>query len=212
MINCYLPIRPLSQALFEQQLDQAIPLVTDQMGPKVLRLPNGRFIKLFRRKRWISSALYAPYAVRFVNNAKQLKSLNISTVTPTALQYYPNKKIHIVEYIPLDGIPLRTQLQQTQQAALPTLLLKTAAFIADLHRQGVYFRSLHFANIIVHPQGLGLIDIADMVIYNRSLNSWMRQRNFQHFMRYPQDSKIIKLFGLQKFIKHYEQKFYMNNS
>ncbi|MCL2076766.1 MAG: hypothetical protein FWH15_10140, partial [Betaproteobacteria bacterium] len=42
---------------------------SDQHGEKVLRLADGRFLKLFRRKRLITSTALYPYAMRFVDNA-----------------------------------------------------------------------------------------------------------------------------------------------
>ena len=60
-------------------------LEEDSLGPKVYRLANGDFLKLFRRKRLISSALLAPYSDRFWRNAARLAELGIPTLTPLKL-------------------------------------------------------------------------------------------------------------------------------
>jgi hypothetical protein len=38
----------------------------DEFGDKVLLLPDGTYLKLFRRKRLVTSAAWKPYACRFV--------------------------------------------------------------------------------------------------------------------------------------------------
>ena len=40
----------------------------DRHGEKVVRRPDGTMLKLFRRKRLVSSALFYPYAQRFADN------------------------------------------------------------------------------------------------------------------------------------------------
>ena len=116
--------------------------------------------------------------------------------------YCPQRKIHIIEYQPLDGEMLRGKLKESTDDKLFNL---TARFIAELHRKGIYFRSLHFENIIYHEHKLGLIDIADMKIYPRPLSRALRQRNFQHFMRYAADAALINHFGQDKFEAIYQQ-------
>lgn len=67
-------------------------------------------------------------------------------------------------YQPLEGISAR-QLMLTQkltQAHREAL----GQFIADLHDNGIYFRGLHWGNVILMPDNrFGLIDIAEMSIY-----------------------------------------------
>ena len=191
-----LPIQPITAEAFDLYVAEAELIVADLMGPKVMRLGNGNIIKLFRRKRWLSSAMFAPYAVRFVNNAFKLKTLGIPTITPIALSHCSQRQIHVVEYQPLPGELLRSQLKASHDGELFKL---TAQFIAKLHLKGIYFRSLHFENIVLHKGKLGLIDIADMKIYNQPLSEPLRQRNFQHFMRYPADAELINGFGISKF-------------
>ena len=51
---------------YQQLLESAIIMERDGHGAKVLVLPDGNLVKIFRRKSWLSSALLFPYAQRFV--------------------------------------------------------------------------------------------------------------------------------------------------
>lgn len=166
-------------------------LASDSFGAKVLRLKDGSIIKLFRTKRIISSAFFYPYALRFVNNASRLKGMGISTVT--VIDYYkiPSIKRTAVHYMELEGDTLRNHIMHHSLDIKITQ--KLAAFIARLHNKGVYFRSIHFGNILITPDNsFGLIDIADMKIKNHSLNIGKRIRNFNHLTRYEIDKNSLK--------------------
>lgn len=166
-------------------------LASDSFGAKVLRLKDGSIIKLFRTKRIISSAFFYPYALRFVNNASRLKGMGISTVT--VIDYYkiPPIKRTAVHYMELEGDTLRNHIMHHSLDIKITQ--KLAAFIAMLHNEGVYFRSIHFGNILITPDNsFGLIDIADMKIKNHSLNIGKRIRNFNHLTRYEIDKNSLK--------------------
>jgi len=202
MLKSLLPVTVISANELDQLIDSAELIVADLIGPKVMKLNNGNIIKLFRRKRLLSSALFAPYAVRFANNAFKLQALDIPTITPLALLYCRQRKIHVIKYQPLDGELLRGLLQSSTDNKLFEL---TAEFIAELHNKGVYFRSLHFENIIYHDDRPGLIDIADMKIYPGPLSPSLRKRNFQHFMRYSADAELINRFGQDNFVAIYKQ-------
>jgi hypothetical protein len=202
LLKSLLPITVISANELDQIVDSAELIVADSMGPKVMKLDNGNIIKLFRRKRLLSSALFAPYAIRFTNNAFKLKALDIPTITPSTLLYCRQRKMHIIEYQPLEGELLRGLLKNSTDDKLFTI---TAEFIAELHNKGVYFRSLHFENIIYHDGRPGLIDIADMKIYPGPLSHSLRKRNFQHFMRYPADAALINGFGQDKFEAIYQK-------
>lgn len=196
-----LPVTDITPERFNQLVDSSELIVADLGGPKVMKRDNGNMIKLFRRKRLISSALFAPYAIRFVNNAFRLKELGIATVTPVAVMHCAPLSMHVVEYQPLEGELLRGLLQQENSEAL---FEQTARFIAQLHLNGIYFRSLHFENVISNNDQLGLIDVADMKIYSRPLGESLRQRNFQHFLRYPADAELIAQFGRERFQAIYD--------
>lgn len=166
-------------------------LASDSFGEKVLRLKDGSIVKLFRTKRIISSALFYPYALRFVNNAAKLKNIGINTVKIIDSYKIRSIKRTAVHYMELEGDTLRNHI--THHALDIHITQKLAEFIGILHNKGIYFRSIHFGNILITPDiGFGLIDIADMNISDHSLNAGKRIRNFHHLARYEIDRNSLK--------------------
>lgn len=165
----------------------ATVLEADSFGDKVLRLADGTMVKLFRRKRLLSSALIYPYARRFVDNIKGLKAHGIEC--PEVINAY---RIHaiardVVHYHPLAGETLR-RIIAGQPYIHAELAQKLGQFVARLHEAGVYFRSLHLGNVVLTPEGeLGLIDIADLRFRRPPLAARLRRRNFQHLLRAASD-------------------------
>lgn len=166
-------------------------LASDSFGEKVLRFKDGSIIKLFRTKRIISSALFYPYALRFIKNAAKLKDMGISTVTIIDSYKIPAIKRTAVHYMELEGDTLRNYIMH--HSLNGDIVQKLAAFIARLHNDGVYFRSVHFGNILITPdKSFGLIDISDMKIKSHPLNIRKRIRNFHHLTRYDIDRNALK--------------------
>ena len=162
----------------------ATVLERDLHGEKVLRLEDGDYLKLFRRKRLISSAAWYPYAQRFADNAEELRLRGIPCPAVKDVFRISDFSRDAVRYLPLEGKTLREviQTETTQQ----DLAEKLGQFVARLHVSGIYFRSLHLGNIVLTPDGtLGLIDIADLRTQNRTLDSNQRQRNLQRLRRDP---------------------------
>jgi tRNA A-37 threonylcarbamoyl transferase component Bud32 len=161
---------------------------SDGHGDKVLLLTDGTYLKLFRRKRLLSSALIFPHSQRFAKNAEKLTALNIPSVTIINLFKIHSVQRTAVHYSPLAG----TTLRQMTNDINSTLARKLGEFIRKLHDKGIYFRSLHFGNIVLTPENrFGLIDISDMKLFNRPLPEKLRLRNFRHSARYPDDRKIL---------------------
>lgn len=172
---------------YRQLREGAQVLEADSHGDKVLRLRDGTFLKLFRLKRLLSSALLRPYARRFASNTTHLQRLGIPCPKVIELYRMTDPRRDVVHYAPLPGVTLR---QLREQTAIPPAELRAqlGRFIAGLHQQGVYFRSLHLGNIVLTPDGeLGLIDIADLQCQRRPLRIGQRQRNFRHLLRDAQD-------------------------
>ncbi|MDP3283227.1 MAG: hypothetical protein Q8M56_02235 [Desulfobacterales bacterium] len=184
----------MKQLPYEKYLtlrDGAEILASDSFGEKVLRLKDGSIIKLFRTKRIISSALFYPYALRFIKNAAKLQDIGIRTVTIIDSYKIPAIKRTAVHYMELEGETLRNHIMHHSLNC--DIAKKLAAFIARLHNEGVYFRSVHFGNLLITPDNsFGLIDIADMKIKSRSLNIGRRIRNFHHLTRYEIDRNSLK--------------------
>lgn len=165
-------------------------LEADGSGDKVLRLRDGHMLKLFRRKRLLSSALFFPYAQRFAHNAATLTGLGIPSPQVIATYRIASIARDAVYYQPLPGQTLRQLLDDAAHAQ--TLRTQLGRFVARLHEQGVYFRSLHLGNVVLTPeQELGLIDIADLRCQRRALRDSQRERNFHHMLRYPQDRQWL---------------------
>src|SRR5690554_5269586 len=96
-------------------------LEQDRYGEKVMRLADGTFLKLFRRKSWLSKTAFYPPAKRFADNAAELRRLGIPC--PRVLQLYRlnNPFRSVVHYEPLPGKTLRQLL--TQEPSLDQLEL-----------------------------------------------------------------------------------------
>jgi tRNA A-37 threonylcarbamoyl transferase component Bud32 len=162
----------------------------DSHGDKVLLAPDGTYLKLFRRKRLLSSALVWPYARRFADNVKALQAKDIPCPTIIAVYRIPGIERDAVHYTPLAGQTLRQLIKQGQGSQL--LRRNLARFVADLHAHGIYFRSLHLGNVVLTPGNeLGLIDIADLKCQSRPLSKSQRIRNFQHMLRYDSDKQWL---------------------
>jgi hypothetical protein len=160
----------------------------DGFGDKVMILQDGTFLKLFRRKRLITSAAIWPYAQRFADNAKKLEELGIPC--PKIIQVYriPSIERDAVHYHPLPGTTLR-DLHQGIAEYPEDLRERFLKFVEHIQDLGVYFRSIHLGNVVLTPEEeLGLIDISDMKIFNRPLSQWQRKRNFEHMVRDPEDT------------------------
>lgn len=146
-------------------------------------LPSGTILKLFRRKRLLSSAVWRPYAQRFADNALELQGRNIPTVKIRSCLHCPQWERHVVAYRPLRGQVLRDRLAAGDTVDWSAV----AAFVARLHECGVYFRSLHSGNVVCVPDGgFGLIDIADMRLFAGPLGMRRRARNLRPLLRDPQ--------------------------
>ncbi len=50
---------------------------------------------------------------------------------------------------------------------------------------------------------LGLIDIADMKVFNKGLSFSQRMRNLRHLTRYKDDRHFLKVFGVERFVDIY---------
>ncbi|WLI29987.1 O-antigen ligase family protein [Pseudomonas rhodesiae] len=177
---------PAPQA-FEALSKGAQVIEEDGLGPKVLRLEDGSFLKLFRARRWYTSGGFNPYSQRFATNSQHLQQLGIAA--PGILDVYSLRDgSSAVRYQPLTGLTVRQALQSLDSGVREALVERLGRFMAVLHERGIYFRSLHLGNVLLLEDGeFGLIDLADMRIYPSALRSALRQRNLKHMQRYPQD-------------------------
>lgn len=101
-----------------------------------------------------------------------------------------NSAVTAVRYVPLTGKTLR-EVTKVRMLSLEESL-RLGEFIAELHQNGVHFRSLHLGNIVLGKDGaMGLIDVADMSIYPWPLWCNTRVRSFSHLHRYPDQVHIL---------------------
>lgn len=156
-------------------------LEADLFGDKVLRLADGTMLKLFRRKRLLSSAAWYPYAQRFADNAAALARLDIPVPKIITVLRIAEIARDVVHYEPLPGATLREMARAGLPADLESRLKPAFSdFLIGLHDKGIYFRSLHIGNVVYTPDGrLGLIDISDVRIHRRPLGKYLRARNLR---------------------------------
>lgn len=178
-------------------------LERDARGPKVVALDNGLFLKIFHTRRHPLLARLQPAARRFARNAERLRQFDIPTPQVREIFWLDSKTgLSGCLYEPLPGYSIEQIYRQAphqMDASLPRL----AGFIKQLHRLGIYFRSLHLGNILLLPDGQhGLIDILDLQFKRKALNRWLIQRNFQHLSHYLQRRKLTE-FPLEELIDRY---------
>ena len=197
MINCR-EMRNISKTEYETLLAQSGIIEQDGYGVKVIRLPDGNFLKTFWYRRAVSSRRIYPEWLRFKHNAGVLTRRGIPTVTVLETVRIPHLKRSGVIYRPLAGRTLR-QVDADGDFTAQTAE-RAGAFIAELHRKGIHFRSLHFGNVLLCPDGaFGLIDISRMETVPWPLCAWTRRRNLAGLFRYPQDVEILERAGMQSF-------------
>lgn len=197
-------MQDLALSAYESLRAGAQVLEADKHGDKVLRLADGNFLKLFRRKRLISSAALYPYAQRFADNTQTLQRLKVPCPQIIAVYRIPELARDAVHYQPLPGDTLRQVIAAGEADA--KLAAQLGTLIAELHDQGVYFRSLHLGNVVKTPEGtLGLIDLADMKKQRRALSRQQRKRNFAHMLRYTQDRAWLLADGGAQLCHSYRQ-------
>ena len=172
-------------------LRQGDVLEKDSHGPKVVRLPNGELLKIFRSRRNPLLARLRPDARRFAERAERLQGLGIATPSIRACAWIDrDKAVSACLYEPLAGLPL-DKLFRDARSEFDDLLPALAAYILKLHRLGIYFRSLHLGNILRTPDGdFGLIDFLDLRFKRRPLGRMLVRRNFAHLQGYLQRRKI----------------------
>ncbi len=112
--------------------------------------------------------------------------------------------MHFVVYPMLPGFSIR-ELDE-RDLLQPGVAGQLAAYMASLHKHGVYYKALHLGNIIVQEDGsFALIDIHSTRFYKQPLSIDKRVRNLLNMLRYPQDRKIISKDGVSQYFGEYLQ-------
>jgi hypothetical protein len=197
-------MKTLSEIELNALLQDAKTIEEDGFGLKVARLQGGDFLKLYRRKRLLSSALWSLPACRFAKNAARLQQLGIAAPAIEELLLIPAQQLNAVRYTPLPGEDLRTRWRKLDTPALAIEIERFGRFLGELHAVGVYFRSLHLGNVLYLPNSqFGLIDFSDMQISGRALPRWKRKRNVRHLLRYDEDAQWLANAHLEALIRGY---------
>lgn len=185
-------------------LQGAKTIEEDGLGIKVARLGDGDFLKLYRRKRLLSSDLWDLPAQRFADNAQGLLRLGITAPKVLDVLMISERRLSAVRYQPLPGDTLRNSLRQLDAEPRTALVKQFGTFLGGLHQLGVYFRSLHLGNVLLLPDGsFGLIDLSDMKLESRPLAPWKRRRNLQHILRYSEDIAWLTQQHLDSWLEGY---------
>lgn len=190
---------------WQDWLDQGVVLEKDSRGPKVIRLPDERLLKVFRPRRRLWLARLSSQANQFAANATQLAARDIR-VPRIEECFWLDRKLAISGclYVPLPGDSLE-QLYRQARDEFTQLLPAFAQFIHSLHQRGIYFRSLHLGNVLRLPEGgFGLIDFLDIRFTRRALPAMLVRRNLQHLQGYLKRNRIED-FPWQALIEAYEQ-------
>lgn len=183
----------ISQQDFETIVRGADVLLTDRDGPKVYRTTGGEIVKLVRIKRLWSSNLLLPHALRFERNAGKLARCGVACPIVRMTGRVPHLKRQMVIYRELPGSALREALAEADENTSASLVHATGAFISRLHEGGIYFRSIHFGNIIVDADEaeFALIDFLDLKVTGSPLSFRRRLRNGKHIFRYSEDRQHL---------------------
>lgn len=199
-------MKTLSEDNLNELLQGARVIEEDGYGIKVACLANGDYLKLYRRKRLLSSALWSPPARRFADNAERLKQLNIPVPSVVETLQVPSRKLNGVRYRPLPGDTLRSHWRTLDDGRRAGEVERFGVFLGQLHESGVYFRSLHLGNVLILPDDrFGLIDLSDMQVSGRPLARWKRQRNLQHMLRYEEDTRWLSSLHRRALLSGYAQ-------
>lgn len=204
-------MKQLERAQFERLLRNSSVLRANAHGAKVLRMADGRIIKIFRPKSWLSLNPIYSQASRYAHAVDKLQRLGIRTVSDLEVYNVMQLNRHLVLYQPLAGEELRSSLHDPAHGLV--LLHLLPRFFALLHQKGVYFRGLHFGNIVLSPgQHLGLIDVDSARFRRTSLSPGLRARNLRHALAYKEDRDALVAFGIQKFLELYLLSAQLSNS
>ena len=224
-------MQKLSLSEYRNLIHQATPLacelVEGQLSHKVLQLPDQSIVKLFRLKRLLTSARIFPHTKRFQRNVRRIQSFSIPTVKITALYRIPAIKRTAVHYRILTGITIRDHCELTEMDS--QLAERFGIFFSSLHQKGIYFRSIHFGNMVLTPDDrIGLIDVVDMRFRRGPLRTGLRIRNLRHLFRYDIDIACIapvrRIFldaycksgglgpGEEKRLRHHFESYFQNRA
>lgn len=170
--------------------------------PKVFEKNDTTIIKLFYwKKKLITSDKIRPRVTRFCRNLDALRKLGYAVPMVDKLQTCPDLKFSLVQYEKVPGQDIR----RLAQAGDVEVIAKVADFLANLHENGVFFRSIHLENLLLQPdyKTFGVIDVTDIQFSGCSLSLYNRYRNLRHLLKEINDRKLWQAFGAERFLTLY---------
>lgn len=197
-------VKLLSVDEFDEMVGAATMLAASSKRgrPRMMMNEKGDILKFFYQRKKLSASRIKPYALRFAKNCKKLLARGIDAVCVKKIYYCPEKQCHVVRYIRIPGKDIRECLASGQSEVLENI----PGLLADLHKKGIFFRSVHLGNILqVKEDEFGLVDVANVRFYARSLRASLRARNIIHMFENRDDEEVLGQFGLQQFVDNYFQ-------
>lgn len=169
--------------------------------PKVYEKDGDTIIKLFYPKqRLLSSDRIRPRAKRFYNNVKSLHTHGYDVPKVNKVQFCPELKMYVIYYNKIQGNDVRTLAKHGDL----NIIYNVADLLADLHKNGIFFRSIHLENLLSKPDGkIALLDLTDVKFKSRALTIYLRYRNIKHLLQEPNDRELWQAFGVKTFLDAY---------
>lgn len=169
--------------------------------PKVFEKNGDTIIKLFYpKKSRLSSDRIWPRAMRFYRNMKTLQHHGYDAPIVTKVQFCPDLKIYLMHYPKIQGNDVRNLAKNGKL----NIIHHVAQLVADLHTNGIFFRSIHLENLLYKPDGkFALLDVTDVRFRKKALNFYSRYRNIKHLLLEPNDRDLWQAFGINNFMHEY---------
>ncbi|HIG42803.1 MAG: hypothetical protein ABGY96_13490 [bacterium] len=196
-------MKKISKAQVQEYVAKNKLLMGNLQKPMLMLTPDNEMIKSFFRKERLSTSTFFPKAVRFAENAKQLKKIGVLAPLPKEVMYCSEMAMHMVIYNRLPGTDLRVLNEGGDDTGIRGL----PRYLAELHTRGVMFRGIHLGNVLylgkeVH-QSYALVDISGMSIKKRQLRLWERMRNLINLLGVDDDKDIFDELGVNWFLSRY---------
>ncbi len=191
----------ISAGELEELVRDGMCLAGTPERPAIMLDRDDNILKFFYpRKRIFSTKKWWPPAARFAANAKKLTNRGVATVSINRVMHCKELDRHVISYKKLAGDDFRQQCAERGAAALAPL----PAFIAHLHDQGIFFRSIHLGNLLLQSdRSIALLDVQDTRFSCFRLDPFRRARNISHLLNTRLDISQYLTYGVEQFVTEY---------
>lgn len=190
----------LTREAYDRLVEGARVLERQDEGLSALRTPEGQIIKIWQRRAGLSSDRVKPYSQRFRINCEELNRRGIVAPVISAEYELEDTGEHLLCYQEIPGTSLR---ELAEEARLP--IMDLAAFYAELHQKGIFFRSIHLGNVLhLVPDGFGLIDVTDTRFSRKPLSLRKRAENMGYAWAYRGDYAYFDAEVRARLLAYYE--------